>query len=188
MVIGSNERLIVKMDLKRPTSENEIQAILRMAYGLACKSQYNEALKICNWLIEDKASEVAGYRERASVKEHMNDIQGAISDLQAVVSLFAKEPGDFHSLGLLLLKSGSTVDAIKAFGKAISLCETSGNHYYLNSSLLFRAEAHMKRAEYADALTDATPLPSGYQTYISGSGVRSKEKIISEAEAALKRK
>jgi tetratricopeptide (TPR) repeat protein len=171
----------VDMNRKRPSSESELKAIQKLAYGLACKSKYDEALEICNWLIEDKSTEVAGYRERAAVKEHMSDIEGAILDLQAVISRFNKEPADFHALGLLLLQSGATIDAIDAFNKAISLGEMTGNNYYTNSSLLFRADAHLKRADFAEALADAGRLPPGYQAYISGSGMRNKEQITAEA-------
>lgn len=176
------------MDLKRPSSESELKAIQKSAYGLACKSKYDEALAICNWLIEEKSTEVAGYRERAAVKEHMGDIEGAILDLQAAVSRFDKEPADFHALGLLLLQNGSTIDAIAAFSNAITLGENSGNHYYTNSSLIFRADAYLKRADYVEALADAEHLPLGYQAHISGSGMRSKEQISVEASAALARK
>ncbi len=176
------------MNLKRPSSESELEALQKTAYNFACKAQYDEALKICDWLIEEKSTEVAGYRERAAVKEHMGDIHGAIADLQLVVVRAEDEPADFHALGLLLLQNGFTVDAINSFGKAISIGEKTGNHYYTNSSLLFRAEAYLKRADFKDALADVMHLPIGYQTYIPSSGMRSKEQITKEASAALARK
>ena len=51
--------------LNRPSSETELKAVLDSAYDLACKSRYDEALAVCDWLIQDKTTEVAGYRERA---------------------------------------------------------------------------------------------------------------------------
>jgi len=176
------------MNRKRPSSENELKTIQKMVYGLACKSKYDEALGICNWLIEDKSTEVAGYRERAAVREHMSDIEGAIHDLQCVIARFNEEPADFHALGLLLLESGAATLAIDAFSRAISLGEKADNNYYTNSSLLFRAEAHLKLANFTEALSDAERLPPRYQAYLPGSGMRSGEQISAEASAALARK
>lgn len=176
------------MNFERPTSEGDLDAILRVAYNHACKRNYDDALAICNWLIEDKDTAVAGYRQRAAVKEHMADVAGATLDLQDVVSRFAHEPADFHALGILLLQSGATLDAIDAFGKAIQLGEAAGNHFYTNSSLLFRAEAYLKRTDFRAALADSARLPGGYKTHIPGSGMRSKEEISSEAETAIARK
>lgn len=176
------------MNCRRPSSEEDLDALLRTAYGHACKGNYDEALAICNWLIEDKSTELAGYRQRAAVKEHMADVIGATLDLQNVVSRCAREPADFHALGILLLQNGATSEAIDAFGQAVDLGLTENNNYYTNSSLLFRAEAFLKRAAFDEAIADADRLPAGYRTPIPGSGMRSKEQISAEAAAALARK
>ncbi len=176
------------MNCERPTSNDELEAIVRQAYRLACKEQYADALEICNWLIEEESTAIAGYRQRAAVKEHMRDVNGAIQDLTVVTSRFAHEPADFHALGILLLQNGNTLDAIAAFGTAINLGKSSGNNYYSNSSLLFRSEAFLKRDDLEDAINEVTGLPNGYGTYISGTGMRTRENILDDATAALKRK
>ena len=173
------------MNHDRPSSEVELKAILDSAYSLARKSQYDQALSVCDWLIEDKATELAGYRERAAVKEHMSDIVGAIGDLQTVIAHPDKEPADFHSLGLLLLQNGDTVDAIGAFNQAIVLGTEANFHYYTNSSHLFRAVAHLKRTNFAEALADVVRLPTGYKANLPDSGMHSKEDIATEAKAGL---
>lgn len=176
------------MNQNRPTSENELGTVLKSADDFASKFQYDEALNICNWLIEDPSTEVAGYRQRAAIKEQMKDLNGAIHDLQSATSRFDKEPSDFHSLGLLLLQNGATVLAIDAFGSAIALGEEANYHYYTNSSLLLRADAHLKRTNFAEALADVMRLPTGYQVYIPGSGMRTKEQISAEASMSLEKK
>lgn len=173
------------MNFNRPTSEAELKGILDSAYDLARKSQYPQALQVCDWLIEDTRTAVSGYRERAAVKEHMNDIAGAIGDLQQVIALFDKEPADFHALGLLLLQNGDTAAAINAFDRAISLGDSNGSAYYANSSHLFRAIAHLKKTNFNDALADAEKLPIGYKTHVSGEGMRSREDLIAEAKRGL---
>ena len=178
----------MKPDKLRPSSEAKLNALLKSAYDLARKSQYDQALEICDWLIEEKTTEVAGYRERAAIKEHMDDLDGAIGDLKEVISRFDKEPADFHALGLLLLQSGATTEAIEAFGQAISLGEELENHYYTDSSYLFRAEARLKLNDPEEALVDVERLPDGYKAYVPGSGMRSKEDIATQANAALARR
>lgn len=177
----------MSIDLKanRPTSDDELRAIQKATYNLACKGEYEEALDICNWLIASKSTEAAGFRQRAAVKEHMSDIGGAIDDLRVAIAQSDEEPADFHALGLLLLESGSTIDAIVAFEKAICIGEKLDDGYYMNSSLLFKAEAHLRRANYAEALADVVRLPNGYRAHVSGVGMRTKEQIEAEAKAAM---
>lgn len=86
-----------------------------------------------------------------------------------------------------MLQRGSTGDSILAFDRAIALCEESGASYYLNSSLLFRAEAYFKKTLYAAALADLLRLPPAYQTYVPDVGMRSKEQITAEASVALQK-
>lgn len=178
----------MKIGVTRPTNEEELAAVLRHAYDYARKSQYDLALEICDWLIEGKATLVAGYRERAAVKEHMGDLDGAINDLKEVVSRSPIEPADFHAFGLALLQSGMTLKAVEAFSHAISLGEETGVHYYTNSSRLLRADAYLKLNDLEDAIADAKCLPDEYCVHIPGAGLQSKEAIISLAKAALQKR
>ncbi|MEO6146340.1 MAG: tetratricopeptide repeat protein [Sulfuriferula sp.] len=166
----------------------ELDRILKKAYDYACKTDYQTALEICEWLIQEKSTEMAGYRKRASVREHMGNFDGAISDLQHVVSFDAKEPADFYGLGLLQLQQGFTAPAVDSFSKAIELGSNTGFHYYTQGSLLFRAEAYLKLCEFEKAIEDCSALPTDYKTYVSSAGMRSKEDIFNEANAALKAK
>jgi tetratricopeptide (TPR) repeat protein len=142
---------------------------------------------VCNWLIEEASTEVAGYRERSGVKDRMDDLDGAILDLQAVTARFDQEPSDFYTLGKLLLHSGSTTEAILAFDKAVALGQDSGVHYYTNSTLLPRSDANFKQTRYAAALADALRLPPAYATYVPGAGMRTKEEVVTAAKEALHR-
>lgn len=110
---------------------NEIQ---NSVHDLACKSRDEEAIALCDWLISEASTEVAGYRERSGVKDQMDDLDGAILDLEAVAARFDQQPRDFYTLGKLLLQSGATKEAVLAFDKAILLGEANDVHYYTNSS------------------------------------------------------
>ena len=176
------------MKYYRPQSEEELEAILRSIRELGGKKNFEDALAICERLIEEKETEVAGYRERAFVKERMADLTGAIEDIKVVTTRFPYEPADFHALGILLLANEDAFGAVEAFGKSIALEADAGGSYYTNSSFLFRAEANLLMENFEDAIADSEILPAGYQTYISGTGMRSKESISSEAKAALEQK
>lgn len=170
-------------------SDADLNRILKKAYDYARMSDYPQALEICDWLIEDKSTAIAGYRKRAAVREHMGDFEGAISDLLYVVSNDTGEPADFYGLGILQLQQGATAQAITAFTKAIEIGREAGFEYYTQGSLLFRAEAYLKLCDFEKAINDCTALPDGYKTYMGGaSGMRSRENILDEAHFALKPK
>ncbi|UOD27745.1 hypothetical protein INH39_19835 [Massilia violaceinigra] len=177
-----------KMESTRPKSELELASILKTAYDYACRKNYEKAIELCDWLVQDSSTEIAGRRERAAVKTLMGDVDGAIVDLQYVLEIDGLEPADFHALGILLFQNGSTIEAIERFGDAVKIGEAAKNYYYTNSSLLFRAEAKLKTCDFEGALRDVSGLPDGYKTYFSGTGMRSKEDIADEASAALERK
>ena len=176
------------MNLERPQSEAELEAILRSAYGLALKNQGNQALALCDWLIEAQETLIPGRRQRAAVLEYLGKLSEAIIDLEFVVSRGSREPADLHALGILYFKSGEMVLADTAFTSSLKLGAAARNAHYKNSSQLFRAQARLTRMDYKEALADAQQLPDQYATYVPGLGMRSKEQISVDAERELSRK
>ena len=176
------------MAFDKPKSEDELASILTTAYNYACSRNYEKATELCDCLIQDPATEIAGHRQRAAVRTHMGDIEGAIIDLEHVLETDRLEPADFHALGMLLLENGSTSEAIERFGDAVKIGEAAKNHYYTNSSLLFGAEAKLKVCDFDGAIRDVSRVPDGYRAYLSGTGMRSKEDIVDQAKAAIERK
>lgn len=170
---------------RRPTSERELETLLKKAYGYAEKRQYEEALRICNWLIEEKSTLASGLRERAAVKEHMGAFEDAIKDLRDLISMNTDEPSDYHQLGVLLLVSGNIHEAIDYFSKAIELGERANFNYYTNSSLLHRAEAELRNGNWEKVNLDCQRLPAGYRVYLRGKGIRTREQIETEAKKGL---
>ena len=185
---GLNKMGNCVMESRRPDSEGELDKVIQSSHALAAAGKYAEALAICAWLMEDPGTEVAGLRQRAEVKQQMQDVDGAIQDLQGVLALFPHEPGDFYFLGILLLQNGATTDAIHAFGSAIKADADAGSRYYTPGALLFRAEAYLKKCDYQEAIADVSNLRPGFKTHIPGSGMRSKEQILDEATRALAQK
>jgi len=167
---------------RRPTTEAEVEDYQARARDFSHQRRYTEALEICDWLIDDPATRLAGLRQRAAVKELQGDLRAAINDLSAVIETFAMEPADFHSLGLLQLEAGDTREAIISLSRAIETGDAAGSTYYRNSSLFFRAFARLKIDELAAATKDCELLPAGYQTHISGEGIVSREALLDQAK------
>jgi tetratricopeptide (TPR) repeat protein len=176
------------MEFHRPTSESELDALLKTVVIRVLERKYPEALAICDWLIEDPATAVAGSRERSTVQELMGEAGAAIADLNKVIESGTVEPADFHALGILPLKNGDTAAAVESFTCAIDYGAQRQFNYHTNSSLLFRAEAFLKLTDYENALKDASRLPESYEAHVAGQGMRSKKAIISEATLAIEKR
>ena len=166
--------------LERPRTEDAVRAIQRKAFDLATKKRFDDALGICDWLIQEPTTEIAGLRQRSGVKELAGDLRGAVEDLLKVVKRFPHEPGDFHALGLLQLELGDTQQSVASFGKAVALSEDSRTDYYKNSSLLFRAIANLKLGLLAEAEADCSKLPAGYRVHLNEDGDKSREDVLDE--------
>ncbi|MDM5181543.1 hypothetical protein F2P44_31745 [Massilia sp. CCM 8695] len=173
------------MSLIRPQSEDDLELILHSSNKLAAAGELEDALAVCNWLIEDQRTAVAGLRQRAAVKLQFSDVDGAIRDLQKVVSISPYEPADFYFLGLQLLKVGSTVDAISAFTSAIGADVQAGSVYYTEGAFFFRAVCRLKMCDYDEAIADLSSVGPGFKTHVANEGVRSREQILAEVEGAL---
>lgn len=166
--------------LSRPTNEDELNAILRRAYDFAKKDDYASGLAICDWLIEDVSTRVAGLRKRAAIREHQEHIDEAITDLENATQTVDTEPADSHSLGLLYLQQQDYEKAITQLRKGIQQCEDSSFDYYLNPCRILLAYALIRQKEYKEARTILQMLPSGYSTYIYDLGSRTKEDLLEQ--------
>lgn len=166
----------------RPTTEDELDAVLRRAYGFAKKGDYDSAIAWCNWLIEDSSTRIAGLRKRAAVYEHRGDVEQAIEDIESVVASVADEPADMYSLGLLYLQTNCWRDAEVTFSKGVQICLAEQFEYYLNPCRILRAEALLRLGNGTAALAELDALPAGYSTHVYGRGQRTKEAMAVEAQ------
>ena len=173
--------------LRRPNSEKQIQSLQKRAYALACKGHYEDALAICDWLIEEPLTAKAGYRKRAAILEHKGDFEAAIEDLRHLIHSGSDEPADFYALGQLQIQERAFEEAIDVVSKGIEICEAERFDYYLNPLIVMRAFACLQKGDVRRTLDDARRLPDGYQTHFYGSGLKTKESLISEAESSQRR-
>lgn len=168
---------------KRPDTEAELDAISRKAYEFAKKGQYENALSICKWLLDEPSTRVAGLRRRASVLEHCENIEMAIEDLEEILSLGVNEPADMYQLGLLYLQVDRDIEAEAVLGKAVLVSLDKGFAYYLNSCRLLLAEALLRQRKASKALTELAQIPQGFSVYVYGSGNRTQQEMTAEAHA-----
>ncbi len=171
----------MKTQFTRPSTEEELQQILRKIDSSTQKGHYHDALAGCEFLIEDSSTKAAGLRERATVFEQMGEMQKSISDLRELIAMDMGEPADLHQLGILVLSFGSAREAVDLFSKTVEVGTKENFHYYTNSSYLHRAEAFLRLGDYAAAEADCAKLPDGYKTYMAGVGMRTKEQIQMES-------
>jgi tetratricopeptide (TPR) repeat protein len=167
---------------KRPTTEAALEAISRKAYGFAKKGQYEEAMLICEWLIGQPSTQVAGLRQRASVLEHWGKIELAIEDLEAILASGVEEPADMYQLGLLYLQVERDLEAEVVLGKATRVSLEEGSAYYLNSCRLLHAEALLRQRKGGEALAELAEVPRDFSVYVYGSGNRTQEAMTAEAQ------
>ncbi len=169
----------------RPTTESELESLLRQAYSFAKRGDYTSAIALCDWLIEEPSTRVAGLRKRAAVHEHRDDVHHAIEDLEAVISTVADEAADMYSLGLLYLQVNRLDDAAVILGKGVQICVNEQFEYYLNPCRILRAEALLRLRRADAALVELRQLPPGYSTHIHDRGNRTNEVMTAEAQAML---
>jgi len=165
-----------------PTNEAELDAVLALVQKHVRQKEMAEALAVCDSLIANEATRLAGYRERAEVRLAMHKPDLAAEDLRSVVDLGSDEPADFHALGIVYLKLGRPRDAANVFASAIDLGEREGFHYYTNSALFHRAEAYRRAGLMKAARADAERLPTAYECFIAPDGVQTKEQLLQRLE------
>lgn len=168
--------------INRPTTEADLQVVQRRAYSFAKKGDYASAIALCNWLIENPSTRVAGLRQRAAVYELQGEIEQAIEDLEVVISAEVNEPADMHALGLLYLQMEHNQQAEGVLAKGIATCLAENAPYYLNYCRLLHAEALLRLGKRPPALAALVALPEGYEAYVYGRGMRIKEVMMKEAQ------
>jgi tetratricopeptide (TPR) repeat protein len=168
----------------RPTTNAELESLLKQAFKLAKSGDHEKALELCNWLAEDLETKVDAVRMRATIQELAGQFDEAIDDYEEVMAA-ANEPADMHALGLLYLQKDLSNDAARVLKKGIQVCIDEQFDYYLNPCRILYAETLLRLHKAVDALEQLEQLPAGYSTYVYGRGNRTKEALVAEAESAL---
>lgn len=94
-----------------PTSEKDLNTILKRIEALLASSDSPAALTLCQALIDQELTRRAGLRARADVYASLRQRDLQIADLEHLVALGDWEPADRFHLGIAQWRGGRAEDA-----------------------------------------------------------------------------
>ena len=162
----------------------DIDKRLEEAMAKTLQRKHDEALRLCNEVLEEVPDSTDALRERSFVYRHMKDVRAASKDLTRLIELGSEEPGDYFVRGDCYINMGDYEQAIRDLTRVVELGEFHQFHYHTDLACFFRAYAFFAAGRYAEALADCERLREGY-TYFVGGTVRTKESLMAEIAARL---
>ena len=159
----------------------QIKSKLNEAYRVATKEKhYDEALAICNALIEAHPSIPWGLRKRAAIYAYMGDFRRAIADITEVIEK-GPECRDLFYRGWWHFETDAAAEAVADLTMTIDLEELDAA-YHTESAYFFRALALLRLGRYEDALADCKHVREDFLIHLR-SGRVSRDDIIKLATA-----
>ena len=162
----------------------DIDKRLEEAAAKTLQRKHDEALRLCNEVLEEVPDSTDALRERSFVYRHMRDVRAASKDLTRLIELGSEEPSDYVVRGNCYIDMGDQEQAIRDLTRAVELGEIHQFHYYTDLACFFRAYAFFAAGRYAEALADCERLREGYTFFVGGT-IRTKESLMNEIAARL---
>ena len=162
----------------------EMDRRLEAARAKTFQREYDEALRLCNEVLEEIPDSTDALRERSFVYRHMRDTRAAAKDLTRLIELGSDEPVDYFDRGDCYIDLGDQEQAIRDLTRVVELGEIHQHRYYTNAAYFFRAYALFAAGRYAEALVDCERLRDGFTFFVGGT-VRTKESLTAEIAARL---
>ncbi|WNH53056.1 tetratricopeptide repeat protein [Stenotrophomonas oahuensis] len=167
------------MVMALPTSEEDLNTILKTIEALVTSSDTPAALALCQALINHEVTQRAGLRARADVYASLRQRDLQIVDLERLVALGDWEPADRFHLGIAQWRDGRIEDAALSFLRAVEMGEAAGFGYYTDASRMHLAVILIELGKKDEALAHCRLVAAGYECYLP-SGVRTKEQLMVE--------
>lgn len=165
---------------------DKIKQSLEEAYHFATERKYEEALKLCNKIVDENPGRPDAVRTLVDIYTHMGDYDAASDNISKLVEQGSNEPSDYFTLGRAELFRRNYQNAVKTLTAAIDLGVEHKDHYYSKTCYFLRAEAFLHLHRYQEALADCSRLDDRQNHYFPG-GLRTRAQIVSEAETGLAR-
>lgn len=162
-----------------PTSEKDLNTILKRIEALLASSDSPAALTLCQVLIDQELTRRAGLRARADVYASLRQRDLQIADLEYLVALGDWEPADRFHLGIAQWRGGRAEDAALSFRRAVEMGEAAGFGYYTDASRMHLAGVLIQLGKKDEAVAHCRLVAEGYECYLPG-GVRTKEQLMVE--------
>ncbi len=162
---------------KIPETEGDLEEILQTAEKFKTTGDFQSALEVCQILLNEPATNLAGLRARADIYSDMREKELELADRESLANLGSEEPGDYYELGIGLWRSGRFPEAATAFSEAISLGNKEDFDYYTNSSRMHLVATLLKLKRYDEASRECLLIPDNYSSYLP-SGMMTKEQLM----------
>jgi tetratricopeptide (TPR) repeat protein len=154
---------------------NELEQIK----AIAKSGNRNEAIALIDELARVHPREDAIWAARAFVNDREGEWAAAIVDWSKAIDI-CKEPHYYYMRGICLFQTKDYRNAICDFTKLIELCHVYKSDYYRESAYLFRADAHIRLGEFADARSDCLQVRNDMRTWTDK--IRTRADILAECE------
>lgn len=161
---------------------NQLTEIQRLD-SLIKNRHYDEALELCNLLLEEKSTR--GYRDflrkRSHIHSLLGDYQQAIDDRLELISE-AQEEADVFFASLYLIRAEKIKDAYRAVNMGIA--ELPDTHTPYTDELIFlRAYTLVKLELYQEAIEACSHIKDGMRMWVlSFNRATSKDDLVNAAE------
>ena len=135
---------------------------LSLVNNLYKKKKYDDALKLCNVLMEEQNESYELFELRSSVFARLNQTEAAIEDLDRVIELMPNNSAPHFRKARYLMKVERNNEAVYHLSEA----ENMDNGYFGETIFFIRAIAHLRQKKYDDALNDVNKISNDFdQTF-----------------------
>ena len=134
-------------------NNTDIKSLYIKALRLSKEGNYTKAISEFDKLILQDPTNSEAISDRGVVKFHLNDLEGALEDMNQALSLEPKNPFRYASRAYIKERSGDTLGAIEDYRQSIELDpENAVSHN--NLGLLEEKLGYMERAKKRFELAD----------------------------------
>lgn len=169
--------------LRRQQSKLNQLTDIKKLDGLIKNRNYDEALSLCNLLLEEK--NIDQYRDilrkRSHIHNLLGDYQQAVDDRLELIGE-AQEEADIFFASLYLIRAGKFKDAYRAVNMGIA--ELPDTHTPYTDELVFlRAYTLVKLELYQEAIEACSHIKDGMRMWVlSFNRATSKDDLVSAVE------
>ena len=149
--------------------------------------KYDIALDLCDSYINDNPNSWYGYIKKSEALYSLNDRHGALEVARKLYSIESKDPADYCHLIRILLIFGQIEERLRWAKFGITLSFRVSKPYYLQALYLYKAFTLIKLDLHSEALEVCAKLNDGYSSYIAELGILSKENLVQDAKAGMRK-
>jgi len=159
---------------------------LGFALDLARKKKCEKALQVLRKVGRHELN-ASDLRLAAQVNNRCGALGAAESCWMEIERRAEIEPGDYYMLGSLQVQMSKWDSAVRCFEREVALASSSGNDYFLGSSVIRLADLMLKLNNLPRAREVLAAVDDGAGDYLDGVGFRTKVELLREIDVAARR-